>query len=202
MTELSISHYDSLRHAVRGDVVAADVWLRIEQMAEASVEAAEILRRAEQEAATIAEKAERIGLEQGKQQAMQESTELLLLQRRQGDQLLQEMEGRVAELALGITRRLMAEVEVSQLLPGLVAEAIQSIQAKRYLKISVHPQSAEAVQERLDEIRRSQPMLDSLEVQADESISPDACLLQSEAGMVRASLSAQLAAIEKVVIST
>jgi type III secretion protein L len=183
--------------AVSGTVVKADAFKALED-ARQLIKACEALEsRLRQEGHEAYETARREGFEQGRRDADARCAQRLTEIELEAARYLGALDDKLVRLVMQVIRRIAPRVGARQVVPDLVEEALKEVRAERFLVIRVHPDSHDSVKQRLNEIRQAYPMFDIVDVHADPEIDPFACSLESEAGVVRADLDVQLAAIER-----
>jgi type III secretion protein L len=77
-----------------------------------------------------------------------------------------------------------------------VQRALALVRGQKQLTLRVNPAQADALRADLDSLLTTFPTIECVDVAADGRIALDACLIESEIGVVEASLPAQLAALE------
>jgi type III secretion protein L len=107
------------------------------------------------------------------------------------------LERQVVELVLKALRKILGEYDDQQRVVQVVRTALGLARNQPHVTLRVCPAEAEIAQGRLAEITAAHPHIRYLEVVADARLSPSACLLETELGVIDASLEQQLAAIER-----
>lgn len=93
-------------------------------------------------------------------------------------------------LAVAIVRQIAPGLAEDRLVAALARRAVASLDTDRPLEVHVHPDAAQAVQQRLAE------RAGRLTIVADETLAPRDCLVIGPHGSVDAGLDAQLSALE------
>lgn len=99
----------------------------------------------------------------------------------------------VAALALEVVKKVAGELASDEVLSRLAATAARDLINPEQLTLIVHPEQRDAVRERLAAVAPDV----RCEVREDATLSPDACVLETEHGAVDASLDAQLERLAK-----
>lgn len=97
----------------------------------------------------------------------------------------------VGELALDVVRRIAGGLERGLLVQHLAAEALRDMVDERPFALRIAPGAEQAL---ADELR---DLGDGLRLIPDASLAPDACIFETHAGRVDASLEVQLSALRE-----
>ena len=163
-------------------------------IAAAEVEAAQI--REEAKAAYAAEKQRGYddGIAEGKAEILMQKLNLL-------DEIVRYMESielKVSEIVMKALRKCVAEIGDTELVIQIVKKAMQAVvRNQRQITVKVNPAMVAVVKGRLQEILAEFPSLSYIDVAEDAHLAAAACVVETEAGLVEASVEGQLAAIEK-----
>ena len=174
---------DAAAIAAAEDVVAA-----------AEAEAAKIV-----EEAKVAYEAERQrgyadGIAAGREEMMMQKLDQL----NASIEFMQNVETKMGELVIKALRKCVAEIDDRDLVCQIVRKSMQAIvRAQRQITIKVVPAMVPTVKERLQSILANFPSVMLAEVVEDAHLEGTACIVETEAGSVEASISGQLDAIEK-----
>lgn len=163
------------------------------------VEANTVLARARADAAAILHDAHKVyaaekarghaeGLEQGKA----EMTERMLLSVVSSVDYLEKMEGMMVEVVMSTLQKIFDGVDHRELAVGLVRRALVYVRGQKKVILRICPDDLEAVQEALEHMLDDNAAIGILEVAADTRLERGACLLESDVGLIDASLSTQL----------
>ena len=181
-----------------GAVVTADE-------AGAVARAEEIVAAAEAEAKRVAEEAKAAaeaakkkgyedGLAEGRQEILMQKLDLL-------DESVRYMEGvelKMADIVMKALRKCVAEIGDKELVVQIVKKSMQAVvRNQRQITVKVAPEMVATVRERLNEILKDFPSVATASVVEDPHLAGAACVVETEAGLVEASVGGQLAAIEK-----
>ena len=173
----------------------ADVLARAEDViAAAEAEAAQI--RAEAKDAYAAEKRRGYddGIAEGKTEILMQKLNLL----DESVRYMESIELKVSEIVMKALRKCVAEIGDKELVVQIVKKAMQAVvRNQRQITLKVNPAMVTVVKGRLQEILADFPSLSYIDVAEDEHLDATACVVETEAGLVEASVEGQLAAIEK-----
>lgn len=105
-------------------------------------------------------------------------------------QLLMESEAQCVRLALAVAAAVLRREPAHDpaWMDAVVKRALAEIPDRRAITIRMHPQDAASLQERIRVLASDVPGLETLVVQADDTLSRGACILQSRGSRLDASL--------------
>jgi len=171
--------------------------------AAALAKAEEIVAAAEAEAARLADEAKKAyeaekargyadGIAEGKQDILLQKLDLV-------DESLQYMasvEGKVTDVVLKALSKCVAEIGDRELVVQIVKKSMQAVvRTQKEITIRVAEDMVPVVRERLTAMMVDFPSVVKADVVADERLSGAACVVETESGMVEASIEGQLEAI-------
>lgn len=167
--------------------------------------AEEILSAAEAEAARIREEAKaafeeerRRGYEQGVSEGKMEIAMQRLEQVEQSVSFMEGVEEKMAGVVMKALKLCVEEIGDREMVVNIVKKTLAAvIRTQRQVTLKVAPGMAAVVQERLEELRRGYPTVETFDVVEAPRLSGAACILETEAGVADASVDAQLTAIER-----
>jgi type III secretion protein L len=107
------------------------------------------------------------------------------------------LENKVVELVLKALKKILGDLDARERVVHVVRTAIGVARNQPNVTLRVSPADAEIARERLNEITGPYPGIHFLEIVPDARLSATACILETEMGVIDASLDMQLAAIEK-----
>lgn len=171
----------------------------------AVAKASDVVAAAEAEAAQIAEAAKRAyedekarGYADGVAAARAEELEEKLGLVDSAIAYMEKMELRMGELVVKALRKCVADLADRDVVIEVVRKSMQAVvRSQRQIRIKVAPPLVAAVKERLDGMLKGFPSVAFAEVVEDARLSGTACVVETDAGTVEASVDGQLAAIEK-----
>ena len=178
-----------------GIIRAADAGVVLEAqrvLDEARCRAAEIVNSAED--GFQAEK--RRGFAQGVQEAKQKMAEQMVavdLRTAQHDRVLR---AQTIALVMAIVRKVLGEMDVRSLVVAQVTEALKSVKRGQRLTLRVNPSVADTLRANLTRIQTTGRDTDHMEVETAAHLAPDDLIIESDIGIVQASMAVQLSAIE------
>ncbi|HYC37707.1 MAG TPA: HrpE/YscL family type III secretion apparatus protein [Usitatibacter sp.] len=171
--------YASLRQA---DAIIAD----------AETQAKQILASAQQ--AYEAEKAR--GYADGRDEAQIEAAERMIETTSRTIDYFSKIEGQMVELVLGAVRKIFEDFEDDQRVIMVVKSALAAVRNQKQMNLRVPPAHVENVRAHVNELLAAYPGIGYLDITADARLTGDACILESEIGIVEASVESQIAALK------
>jgi len=173
--------------------------------AAAVARAEEVVAAAEAEAARTAEEARAAAEEErrrGYEEGLAEGREQILMQKldlvEESVRYMESIEVAVSEIVMKALRKCVAEIGDRELVLQIVRKSMQAaVRNQRQITIRVNPEMVATVKGRLAEILADFPSVSFAEVAEDPHQPATGCIVETEAGVVEASVDGQLAAIEK-----
>lgn len=141
------------------------------------------------------------GYEQGLTQARIEMAAQMLDTVERTVAYLGALEHRVVDLVMMAVRKVLGEFEEIDLTQRIVHQALQIIRNQPQATIRVCPAHAERLQQQLHDVLAGYHALRLVEVVSDPRLQQGNCILETEIGVVEASLEAQLSALERALRS-
>ncbi|MBQ7457138.1 MAG: HrpE/YscL family type III secretion apparatus protein [Desulfovibrio sp.] len=191
-------------HAL-GDTLAPAPGTRILKAEEYAklIEAHNLLAHAREEAQAIKEDAERVyqerhkeGYEDGLIEGRMEQAEKMLETGMQAVEYLQGLEQQIVDVVTSTVRKIIGDIDAKERIVGVVRTALDQVRGRQRVVIRVCPSDEPNVREALAPMLARVSSARGIELVADTHLSEGDCVLESEMGVVDASLSVQLAAIE------
>ena len=181
-----------------GSVVTADeagaVATAGEIVAAAEAEAARIHADALKDAENERKRGYQAGIDEGKMEILMQKLNLV----EESVGYMESIEGKISELVMKALRKCVAEIGDQELVCQIVRKAMQAVvRNQRQITIKVNPAMVSVVKARLQAILADFPSLSFADVAEDAHLDATACVVETEAGLVEASIDGQLKAIEK-----
>jgi len=163
-------------------------------IAAAEAEAARIAEEAKAAAAVERKRGYEEGLESGKAEILMQKLDLI----DESVRYMESIEHKVADIVMKALKKCVAEIGDQELVVQIVRKSMQAVvRNQQQIRVKVATDMVPVVRERVAEIMKDFPSLNFVEVVEDPHMSGTACLVETEAGLVEASVEGQLAAIEK-----
>lgn len=185
--------------------VSADSALVTAENAVAVVSAEQIVAAAEAEAERIREEAKAAyeeekrrgyddGIAAGKQEILMQKLDLIDA----SVNFMESVEGKMSDIVMKALRKCVAEIGDQELVCQIVKKAMQAIvRNQRQITVKVAPDMVPVVRARVQRLLEDFPSVSALDVVEEANLAATACVVETEAGIVEASIDGQLEAIEK-----
>lgn len=184
-------------HVDPGQVVlkAADVqaWVDAQGLLERARADADRLRA---EALAAFEDEKRRGFEEGLTQAQFEQTERMIENAAKMVEFFAAVEQRMVGLVMDAVRRIIADYDDTQRVMAVVKSGLAVMRNQKQLTLRLAPAHTEMVKSRAADLLQSYPGIGILDIVSDSRLKGDAAILESEIGVVEASVDMQLQALE------
>ncbi|PIE42687.1 MAG: HrpE/YscL family type III secretion apparatus protein [Gammaproteobacteria bacterium] len=144
------------------------------------------------EAAEQLEEAVRLGKEEGLEQANKQLAEELLKLTLQMHERLNDVEESLVYVVIEAVKKIIYGFDDETLVQNTVRSSLDMVRSGKKLIVRVHPQMQSAVQEQIDEFEKS---INHIEVLPDMGLKLDECILESDVGIVNASVEQQVEAL-------
>ncbi len=106
-------------------------------------------------------------------------------------------EERILDLALQIAARIIGTRPRDDVARQIAARSLQLASHSRFIRLRVSPMSVEAVRAQLNEMLPPSLSPSSIEVVGDDRVRDPGCVLETDAGLIDATIESQLAAIRR-----
>lgn len=165
---------------------------------EANREKERILAEAQREREEVLAKAR----EQGRQEGLAQSSEVLLRAKMQAGEMLANNEKDIIHLACKIAEKIIGrDIERQpELLIDMCATAIEQIRSARSMVLRVHPKTAQVLRARKPELMELIGRAVDLAIREDPEVSSVGCIVQTEFGTVDAQLPTQFEMLQNVLL--
>jgi type III secretion protein L len=176
-------------------VKAADYQLLVEAediLAKARERGEAIVREAEEHAEELRAEARAEGLEEGKAEVAERLFEVVTASVEQ----LSSMENAIVDMVVKSVRTIIGEFDREELAVKAVGHALRLVRDEKRVVLRVAAADADMVNARLAEIVALYPGMGRVDVRADGGLSRGGCILETEAGVIDATLERQLGIIE------
>lgn len=168
------------------------------------LEAQEIIKAAQQQATEIVEEAHKAyehekkrGYQDGIAESKAEQTEHMLKVVSRTINYLSDIEDTLANILMSGVKKIIGEFNQEELAISLVKNALQHVRNEKHVTIRIPPAQYSAVQARLNIILAEYKGVGFLDLVADPRLSAGDCIMESEVGVVDASVNVQLMALQK-----
>ncbi|WP_423455491.1 HrpE/YscL family type III secretion apparatus protein [Ottowia sp. VDI28] len=107
-----------------------------------------------------------------------------------------KVESDMVALVMASVRKIMGDFDDEQRVVIAVKSALSVVRNQKQMTLRVHPQQVEPVRSHVNELLAAYPGVGYLDIVPDGRLTPEACILESEIGMVEASIEGQIAALQ------
>lgn len=196
---------DEFSNLVKSNEMVSTAEIEARALAKKTAEEAQItIQKACEEAKRIVDEAQAAfeeekkkgfatGLDAGKQEMVNQMMELVA----KNAAMLDQFEESVVGIVSRAIRRILGEIDQEELIRRLVRNSLQVARNQKRAVVRVNPQQAAAVRSSVSEYLKHIPGLEFVEVIADSRLKINECLLETEIGVIDASLNVQLEAIQR-----
>lgn len=108
---------------------------------------------------------------------------------------LEKMEGMMVDVVMSALQKILDGIDHGELAVGLVRKALGYVRGQKKVILRISPDDLEAVQAALKDILQDKKDIGILEITPDVRFERGACLLESELGLIDASLDVQIESI-------
>jgi len=165
-------------------------------------DAEQILADARQQAERIVAEAlsafeqERLrGYQEGKEEARLEQVEQMIGNISRTVDYFSKVEGQMVDLVMRAVRKIVDDFDNNDRVLIAVKSALSVMRNQKQVTLRVNPQQAEIVKERLNDILAAFPGVGYMDIVSDHRLKADDCIVESDIGMIEASLEGQLQAL-------
>lgn len=134
------------------------------------------------------------GIAEGKREILMQKLDLL----DESVAYMESVEGKMADIVMKALKKCVAEIGDRELVCQIVKKAMQAVvRNQRQITVKVNPDMVPEVKARTQKILEDFPSVSAIDVVEDSHLENRACVVETESGIVEASIDGQLAAIEK-----
>ncbi|MEI2417100.1 HrpE/YscL family type III secretion apparatus protein [Orrella sp. JC864] len=164
--------------------------------AQALLDDAHAQARAIGEQAQAAYQAERQrGYDDGKEQALFDQADKMIETVGRTVEYFAGVENEMVDLVMQAVRKVVDGFDDREKVVIVVRNALAVVRNQKQMTLRLHPDEVSAVRERVNELLAAYPAVGYLDIVPDARLARGACILESEIGMVEASLEGQIAAL-------
>ena len=188
----SAGRVDPAARVLRGAELAA--WADAEQLlAQARARADEIIGGAQ--AAFEAERQR--GYEEGREAALLDQAEKMIETVGCTVEYFAGVENEMVELVMSAVRKVVDGFDDREKVMVVVRNALAVVRNQKQMTLRLNPAEVDTVREQINDLLAAYPGVGYLDILADGRLARGACILESEIGMVEASLEGQIQALRQ-----
>ncbi|NRN30080.1 HrpE/YscL family type III secretion apparatus protein [Photorhabdus heterorhabditis] len=158
-------------------------------------------REIEREAQTVYEQQKELGWQAGIDAARAEQASLIHQTQLQCQQYYRQIEQQMSDVVLQAVRKILKNYDQISLTLQVVREALSLVSNQKQVILRVNPEQAATVHEQISRVHKDFPEIGYLEVTADDRLDQGGCILETEVGIIDASLDSQLDALMSAINS-
>lgn len=103
-----------------------------------------------------------------------------------------KVESQMTDLVLDAVRKVVSDFDNQQQVSTVVRSCLNVLRTQKHLSMSVNPAQVDYLRSQIGELQKVYPSIAHIEVHPDPKLSMDACVVESEIGVVEASLQGQV----------
>jgi type III secretion protein L len=173
---------------------AAEIIADMQQLREnAEREAAALVAAAQAEADSIRAAAREAGLEE----ATTEIQDRLFAIAEASAHVISRTEQRIIGLGLQIARRVIGSFDDAEVSTRIARNTLKLAAHSDFIRLRVAPKAVDALREKVDSLLPATASNAGIEVIGDSRIADGGCIMETDAGLVDATIESQIAAIER-----
>ena len=166
-------------------------------------EAEALLASARQQADAIIARAEaeleaerRRGYDEGQAEAQMEQAEKMIDTVGRTIDYFARVEGDMVALVMAAVRKIIDGFDDAERVLIVVKNALSVVRNQKQMTLRLHPQQVDVVRSRVNDLLAAYPGVGYLDIVGDGRLSMESCILESEIGLVEASIEGQIKALE------
>lgn len=163
-----------------------------ETIAFAQKKAEEIIEAAKQ----AYEDEKKRGFEEGMAKGNAKISELMIDTIDKSVQNFEEFENDVIKVVIDSVRKVIGDLDKNELISKIVRNALDNVRNQKKVTLIVNPSDAENIKDQIDNLLKEYPSINYIETAADPRVKAGGCKLETEMGVVDASIEVQIEAIK------
>lgn len=167
-------------------------YLTANQLVELARERAKAI---EQGARDVYEQQKALGWQAGVDEARTSQATLIQETLQQCNQYYRAVEQKMSDVVLHAVRKILKQYDNTELALSVTREALSLVSNQKQVILHVQPEQVSAVRERVSHILKDFPEVGYVDVVADARLDEGGCILETEIGIIDASVDGQLAAL-------
>jgi type III secretion protein L len=93
---------------------------------------------------------------------------------------------------LDAVRKVINDFDDRERVSTVVRSCLDLVRSQKHVSVSVHPSQVEYIRGQVEELRRDFSAIVQIDIHPDSELGVDACIVESEIGVVKASLAGQV----------
>ncbi|MCF8161243.1 MAG: HrpE/YscL family type III secretion apparatus protein [Polaromonas sp.] len=136
------------------------------------------------------------GFETGQEDARMEQVEQMMENIAQTIDYFAKVETSMVDLVMKAVRKIIDDFDDGERVLMTVKNVLSVVRNQKQMTLRLHPQQVDGVKERVNDLLAAYPGVGYIDILADNRLKLGACILESEIGLVEASMEGQLAALQ------
>ena len=136
------------------------------------------------------------GYEEGVEEAKLEQSEQMIENISSTIDYFGKVEGRMVDLVMQALRKIISDFSDEERVLITVKNVLSVVRNQKQMTLRLHPQQVDVVKARVNDLLANYPGVGYLDIVADSRLKLDACILESDIGLVEASMEGQLDALK------
>ena len=138
----------------------------------------------------------RKGYAQGLDEARREQATQVIVNVARNIDFLEKSEDRIVDLVMQAVRKVIEGFGDRERTVAAVRSVLAIARDQKQVTLRLSPEQADALRAQIQDMMAAYPSIDFIEVVSERQLTGDACVMESEMGVVEASIEIQLAAIQ------
>lgn len=136
------------------------------------------------------------GYDDGRKEALLEQAERMIEHVGRTVDYFARIETRMVELVMGAVQKIVSDFNDTERVLIVVRNALSVVRNQKQMTLRLNPAQVDLVRTNINELLAMYPGVGYLDLLADARVEKDACILESEIGIVEASIEGQLQALQ------
>lgn len=136
------------------------------------------------------------GYEEGTEEAKLEQAEQMIENVSRTIDYFGKVESRMVELVMQALRKIISDFSDEDRVLITVKNVLSVVRNQKQMTLRLNPNQVDMVKARVNDLLANYPGVGYLDIVADSRLKPDACILESDIGLVEASMEGQLEALK------
>lgn len=136
------------------------------------------------------------GYEEGIEEAKLEQAEQMIENVSRTIDYFGKVESRMVELVMQALRKIVSDFSDEERVLVTVKNVLSVVRNQKQMTLRLNPNQVDMVKARVNDLLASYPGVGYLDIVADSRLKPDSCILESDIGLVEASMEGQLDALK------
>lgn len=108
---------------------------------------------------------------------------------------LARFEHEIVDLVMGAVRKVIDGFDDEEKIMAVTRNALAIVRNQKQITLRLNPDQVDGVRHRVDELLAAFPVVGYIDIVPDTRVATGACILESEVGMIEASLEGQIEAL-------